>query len=692
MRAMRRRLPRLLVCWLLVTLFAAALSLSAAPQQADDASAAPDRATAYYHYALAHLYEQLAVEHMNREYLQRSVDEYRKAIKSDPGADILYQGLIQLYARSNRLDDAVAEADKVLARHPDNVEVLNLMGQIYSRYAFGRRGEINKDLLNSAIEKFEKVHELDSSHKESLLQLSNLYRASEEKEKAEQALKDLLELEPDSSEALASLAFLYLDSGDTQGAIEALEKVNAAGDANRNQLTALATAYEQAGEFGKAAEIFEDLIGRGDNALPARRGLAHNLVLTGQYDKALEQYNLLVAAEPKNPENQLRISQIYREKRMYSESRDSLLKAQELAPDSLEIKYNLVQLLEAEGKTVDATQAMLALLEATAKDDYSPKEKQNRAMFLEQLGILYRAQDDFANADDAFQEMGEIDARAKPRSLAHRIDSLRYAKQHEKARGLAKEARKEFPDDRALAMLHSTVLAESGETDKGAKILKSLLDGGRRDHQVYLSLVQIYEKGKRYDEAVKIADKALEDSKSERQKLAALFTYASVLERAKRHHESEEKFKELLALDPTNASALNYLGYMLADRNERLDDAHDYIQKALDLDPDNGAYLDSLGWVYYRQDKLELAERYLRRSLALYKHDATVLSHLGDVYFKLGKSSEAKAHWERSLQEWQNGPQSDRDPVEIAKLRKKLSDLQMELSSNGNGSDKKKKQ
>ena len=686
---MQRRLPRLFFLWLLATCFASAPSLRAAPQQPGDASAAPDRATAYYHYALAHLYEQLAVEHMNREYLQRSVDEYQKAIEADPGADILHQGLMQLYARSNRLDDAVAEADKVLKQDPDNVEILSLMGRIYSRYAFGRRGEINKEILNSAIEKFERVREIDSSDKESLLQLSNLYRAAEEKKKSEQALKDLLEIEPDSSEALASLAFLYLDSGDTQAAIEALEKVRAAGDANRNQLTALATAYEQAGEFRKAAEIFEELIGRGDNPLPARRGLAHNLVLSGQYDKALEQYEILVDADPRNPENHLRISQIQRQKRMYSDARDSLLKAGQLAPDSLEIKYNLVQLLEAEGETADATEAMLALLDATEKDDYSPQEKQNRAMFLEQLGILYRAGEDFVKADNVFKEMGEIDSRAKPRSLAHRIDGHRYAKEHEKARELAKQARKEFPDNRPLAILYSTVSAESGETEKGAKILKSLLDGSRRDHQVYLSLVQIYEKGKRFDEAVKIADKAFENSTSERQRLAALFSYASVLERAKRFDESEEKFRELIALDPTNASALNYLGYMLADRNERLDDAHDYIQRALDLDPDNGAYLDSLGWLYYRQGKLELAERYLRRSLKHYKHDPTVLSHLGDVYFKLGKPSEAKAHWERSLEEWQKSARSDRDPVEIAKLRKKLSELEPELSSN-TGNEKKK--
>ncbi len=80
----------------------------------------------------------------------------------------------------------------------------------------------------------------------------------------------------------------------------------------------------------------------------------------------------------------------------------------------------------------------------------------------------------------------------------------------------------------------------------------------------------------------------------------------------------------------------------------------------------------------------------MRRSLEQYKHDPTVLSHLGDVYFKLGKQSEAKAHWERSLEEWQKSAQSDRDPVETAKLRKKLSELEPELSSNTN--NKKKKQ
>ena len=668
----------LLAATLVVCLTVAA---AAAPPQEGTEKAVPDREKAYYHFSLGYLYEQLAVEHMNREYLSRAVEEYRAAIKADPNSGLLRRQLIELFARANRLDDAVAEADKLLTENPEDLELLRQMGQIYSRYAFGRRGEINEELLKKAIAAFEDVRRLDPEGTESLLQLANLYRAAKEKDKAAATLKELLDKEPDSTDALAGLAFLYLDSGDAEAAIEALEKVKAAGKGDRNHLTTLATAYERAGEYKKAAAVFQELLDRGENPLPARRGLAHNLVLSEQYDKALKEYEILATTEPRNPENHLRLSQIYREQRRFDDARRSLLQAQELAPDSLEIKYNLVQLLEAEGSTEEAVDAMAELLEATAKDEYSPREQRNRAMFLEQLGTLHRARNKPAEAEKAFRAMGEVSPEAKPRALLQIVDGYRAARQYPKARQLVKAARKELPDDRALAMLQATVFAETGDADKGAKVLKGLLDCGPLDHQVYLSMAQVYEKGKKFDDAIKAIQTAEAISETEPQKLAVLFTYGSVFERAKRFDESEEKFRELLAIDPDNASALNYLGYMLADRNVRIDDAHDLVQKALDLDPDNGAYLDSLGWVYYRQDRFELAERYLRRSLEQYQHDPIVLSHLGDVYFKLRQGELAKQHWERSIREWERSAPSDRDDAAIAELRKKLSSLTLRSSS-----------
>jgi tetratricopeptide (TPR) repeat protein len=230
--------------------------------------------------------------------------------------------------------------------------------------------------------------------------------------------------------------------------------------------------------------------------------------------------------------------------------------------------------------------------------------------------------------------------------------------------------------------MRATVLAETGDANAGAELLRKLLDDSELDRDVYLSLAQVYEKGRMHDQAIEAAAKAEELAKTDREKMAVWFTYGSVLERAKRFDEAEEKFTQVLRIDPDNAAALNYLGYMLADIDRRIDDAHDMIQKALDIDPDNGAYLDSLGWVYYRQERFELAERFLRRSLEQFKSDPVVHSHLGDVYYKLGNNEQAKEHWQRSIEEWERSPKADRDPAEIKKVRDKLAQLETRMSSN----------
>ncbi len=98
--------------------------------------------------------------------------------------------------------------------------------------------------------------------------------------------------------------------------------------------------------------------------------------------------------------------------------------------------------------------------------------------------------------------------------------------------------------------------------------------------------------------------------------------------------------------------ALNYLGYMLADRGTRLDEALGYIRRAVALDPQNGAYLDSLGWAYYKMGNYELAEENLRRASERIGTDPTVHQHLGELYQKTGRLKLAATHYERALEEW----------------------------------------
>jgi tetratricopeptide (TPR) repeat protein len=153
-----------------------------------------------------------------------------------------------------------------------------------------------------------------------------------------------------------------------------------------------------------------------------------------------------------------------------------------------------------------------------------------------------------------------------------------------------------------------------------------------------------------------------------------------MLERMKKYDEAETSFRKVLALNNEHAGALNYLGYMLADRNVRLDEAYQLIRKAVDIQPGNGAYLDSLGWVCFRQGKLTDAEGLLVKALDRMAQDPTVHDHLGDVYFQLGKTKEAIAQWTASLKNFKDQPPSDVDPEEVSKVGTKLDAARVKLA------------
>jgi tetratricopeptide (TPR) repeat protein len=127
--------------------------------------------------------------------------------------------------------------------------------------------------------------------------------------------------------------------------------------------------------------------------------------------------------------------------------------------------------------------------------------------------------------------------------------------------------------------------------------------------------------------------------------------------------ESEAQFLQLIAKEPENAPALNYLGYMLAERGERLEESVQYLKRALAIDPENGSYLDSIGWAYYKDGKFDLALDNLKRAADRLTANSVVQSHYGDVLFRLGKYDEAIEAWNRAL----TGDGDDIDRTDIDK-------------------------
>ena len=116
-----------------------------------------------------------------------------------------------------------------------------------------------------------------------------------------------------------------------------------------------------------------------------------------------------------------------------------------------------------------------------------------------------------------------------------------------------------------------------------------------------------------------------------------------------------ETFENLLQIDPEDPYALNYLGYMYADKGTHLQEAVELLSRAIVLDPENSAFLDSMGWAYFRLGDLEQAEEYLNRALAFLGENevdeqAVIFEHAGDIANALGKDKEARMHWRKVLE------------------------------------------
>jgi len=167
--------------------------------------------------------------------------------------------------------------------------------------------------------------------------------------------------------------------------------------------------------------------------------------------------------------------------------------------------------------------------------------------------------------------------------------------------------------------------------------------------QAWIDLAYAYRTLNQPDEEISAYLTGLEKVSTEENAIRLMFGLGAAYEQLGKYEEAIETFEKLLKNAPNHAPSLNYLGYMLADRNERLEYAYELLTRAIEISPDNPAYLDSYGWVLYRMGRYQDALVYLERAVAL-DTDPIMFDHLGDIYRALDKLPEARQAWERALE------------------------------------------
>ena len=216
---------------------------------------------------------------------------------------------------------------------------------------------------------------------------------------------------------------------------------------------------------------------------------------------------------------------------------------------------------------------------------------------------------------------------------------------------------------RARAAFEAEFRLASGEDESARALLEPLLAGSEDE---VLAALGTFERVKRYADVVELSRAALARL-GEAQGLQ--FALAASLERSGHWDEAAAQFQALLAKHPDDAGALNYLGYMYAERGVKLEEAREMLLKAVSLDPTSGAYIDSLGWVYFKLGAYDLAEKHLTEATRLAPNDATVNEHLGDLFRELDELTKAGDAYRKALEcESEEEEQPDR-------LRQKLADL-----------------
>jgi tetratricopeptide (TPR) repeat protein len=229
-------------------------------------------------------------------------------------------------------------------------------------------------------------------------------------------------------------------------------------------------------------------------------------------------------------------------------------------------------------------------------------------------------------------------------------DVLASLNQHELAVETYASFAPEDPNHVNAEIGRAESLSSQGKTDAAIEALQGLARQYGDLVIVQFALGDMLRNNDRFDEAEIAYTAAIDLRGAESPEDWVLYFYRGIChEQSKDWAPAEADFRKALDLNPTQPQVLNYLGYGLIDRGEKLDEALGMIEKAVAGDPEQGYIIDSLAWAFFKLGRYDEALEPMERASLLEPVDPLVTDHLGDVYWMVGRKLEAQFQWRRAL-------------------------------------------
>lgn len=528
--------------------------------------------------------------------------------------DAYYNYMLAQFSISNGdIEGAIDYYDRALAHDPDSTILNAEIAHLYVRRRENTR----------AIRHLEKALKIDPEYHKGLILLGELYASSKLSFKAIEVLERSIKIKPENQRGYLALATVYLNRGDHDNAIATFNRYLEIKPDSVLSYYYLGRIEAERENLGKARDHYKKALEINPGFSAVYTELAQIYEAEGEFDKAVEIYDNILRISPNDIQSRQRIGQIRIQQSRLKEALPYFKWIADYADENIGamIKTGLIN-FELEQYS-DAAQWFRKALDVEPEAD---KVRYYLSTTLEELG-------DFKAAAEEFNKVSESDSTF--------IDSKIH-----------------------LAYIYD----RQKNFDKAIEVLDEAISLKGVDPALFRLKISIYREAGRAEEAYKLTEDA---AKLFPEDIDLHYTLGVLCDELESSLACLDHMFKVVEMDPSYASALNYIGYTYIEKGMNLNEAEKYIKQALQSAPESAHIIDSLGWLYYTRGELDKAVIELEKAYKALPNDPIVAEHLADAYLKSSLRKKAIALYKKVIT---LDPENVKVGDKIQKLLKELDD------------------